>query len=238
MNLRATSNACSPVITYGTKNADYRIHSIRMERGKYHFTVKNKSWKSEFRCSILGRHNIWNCCAAIILGIHLDLPSQVIQDAVASFQGVERRMRPIREIENTLFLEDFAHHPTSIESLLISLRERYPGKKIVVLFEPRSWSLRRNIFQDRLAISLARADEIGIKEVFQKEKIQPGEVLDVEQIRSKLSEQGRLVRIFNEYDDIRAFISEIDFSRDQVVVLISNGDFGHIPAYVREMNIG
>ena len=147
-------------------------------------------------------------------------------------------MRPIREIGDTLFLEDFAHHPTSIESLLSSLREGYPEKKIVALFEPRSWSLRRNIFQDRLASSLAHADEIGIKDVFQKEKLSPDEVLDVEQIRLNLNEQGRTVRIFNDYDDIKAYIYEIDFSQHQLVVLISNGDFGGIPAFVREMDPG
>lgn len=237
MNLQAVTKAFSQVKTFGENNGEYRIQSIRMEAGRYHFVLKHKSQKIKFRCSIPGRHNIWNCSAAIILGLHLGLPEQVIREAVDSFQGVERRMRPIREIGDTLFLEDFAHHPTSIESLLSSLREGFPRKKIVALFEPRSWSLRRNIFQDRLASSLAHADEIGIKDVFQKEKVPPDEVLDVEQIRLELIEQGRLARIFYDYDDIKAYLYEIDFSQDQLVVLISNGDFGGIPAFVREMDI-
>jgi UDP-N-acetylmuramate: L-alanyl-gamma-D-glutamyl-meso-diaminopimelate ligase len=238
MNLQAVENSFSPLKTFGEKRGEYRIQSIRMIKGRYHFVLKHKSRKMEYRCPILGRHNIWNCCAAIILGRHLGLPERVIREAVDSFQGVERRMRLIREIGATLFIEDFAHHPTSIESLLRSLREGYPTKKIVALFEPRSWSLRRNIFQDRLIVSLAHADEIGIKDVFQKEKLPPDEVLNVEQIRLKLSEQGRTARVFLDYNEIRTFIREIDFSQDQLVVLISNGDFGNIPSFVRELNPG
>jgi UDP-N-acetylmuramate: L-alanyl-gamma-D-glutamyl-meso-diaminopimelate ligase len=145
-------------------------------------------------------------------------------------------MRIIGETGRTLFVEDFAHHPTSIASLLRSLKELYPQKKLVALFEPRSWSLRRNIFQDRLASSLAPADEIGIKEVFQKEKLKPDEILDVGKICAELGRIGRPARIFEDYNAIRDFIRSLDFSRDQLVVLISNGDFGGIPAFVRNLN--
>jgi len=115
------------------------------------------------------------------------------------------------------------------------LRESYPQKKIVALFEPRSWSLRRNIFQDRLSGSLANADEIGIKDVYQREKMSAEETLNVEQLKRDLEKSGKTVRIFNDYDEIRGFLKDIDCTRDQVIILISNGDFGGIPAYVKKL---
>lgn len=235
MNMQAITKSFAPVVTYGGHNGDYLIRSVKIEKGQYHFILKHGPRELKFQSSILGRHNIWNCCAAILLGMHLDIPEKVIREAVQSFRGVERRMRVIRKTGQTLFLEDFAHHPTSIENLLKSLRESYPQKKIIALFEPRSWSLRRNIFQDRLSGSLANADEIGIKDVYQREKMPAEETLNVEQLKRDLEKSGKTVWIFNDYDEIKDFLKDIDCTRDQVIALISNGDFGGIPAYVKKL---
>ncbi len=237
MNLEAVKNSFTPMISYGSGPCDFQIGYIEWDKGHYCFSLKHSSQEISFRCSVLGRHNIWNLCAGIILGLHLDIPEKVIKKAVETFRGVERRLRILGEIQKTVFLEDFAHHPTSVEILLKSIREIFPGRKIIALFEPRSWSLRRNVFQNQLINSLANADVIGIKDVYQKEKILPEERLDVDRIRTELQRSGKAVTIFSEYDDIKSFLETINYKQSQVIALISNGDFGGIPAYIKKLTI-
>jgi UDP-N-acetylmuramate: L-alanyl-gamma-D-glutamyl-meso-diaminopimelate ligase len=234
MNLDAVKKSFTPLISYGSGSADFQIGSIAWHNDHYCFSLKQGSQEMKFRCSVLGRHNIWNVCAGIILGYHLDIPEQVIKKAVETFRGVDRRLKVLGNKEKTVFLEDFAHHPTSVEKLLKSIREIFPGRKIIALFEPRCWSLRRNIFQNELVRSLAHADMIGIKDVYQKEMIIPEERLDVEWLKAQLLQLGKKVRIFSEYEQMKDFLESIPTDQDQVIVLISNGDFGGIPAYIEK----
>lgn len=190
----------------------------------------------EFRSFLLGKYNIWNLCAGIILGLHLGIAESEIKQTVETFQGVERRLRVLNKIKNTLFIEDFAHHPTSIRNVLESIAERYPEKKIIAFFEPRSWSLRRNLFQDELARGFVHADELVIKEVFQKEKIPEKERLDVKKIKQDLEKDNKKVLIFNQYEEITDYLKTLNFTIDQVILIISNGDFGGIPGFIKELS--
>lgn len=238
MDREAVKDALTPLVSYGSGPADFQIGNIRWHGGHYDFTLTKNNRETRFRCSVLGRHNIWNLSAGIALGYHLDIPEKVIQGAVETFSGVDRRLRILGETGNTVFIEDFAHHPTAIGNLLTSVGEIFPAKKIIALFEPRSWSLRRNIFQNELARVLARADTIGIKDVYQKERISPEQRLDVVALKKELEGLGKTVRIFREYKQIKTFIESVPLEGEQVVVLISNGDFGGIPGHVKEVMRG
>ncbi len=235
MNVKALAKAFTPVKTYGTsENCDYRIVDITFENPGYRFTLQTSSGSMTFSTTMNGKYNVWNLTAGIILGLHLGIPENIIGEAVASFKGVERRLNEINRIGNTLFLEDFAHHPTAIQQVLESVRESYPQKKIIALFEPRSWSLRRNFFQDRLAQSFLAADHIFFKEVFQKEKIAVDQRLDVSKIEKELLQKGKAVTIFEEFSELEDFLHSMDYDCDNVVVILSNGSFGDIPRFVKE----
>lgn len=236
MNSRAVEKAFTPVVSYGTQNnPDYLIKNLRFEDGNYKFTLKHKSKEAHFSTPLSGRYNAWNLASGIILGFHLGIPESVIREAVQTFQGVERRMNLINQIGNTIFLEDFAHHPTSIKQVLQSLRETYPQKELIVLFEPRSWSLRRNFFQDRLARSFLDAHQIFFKEVFQKEKIPPDQRLDVRQIQTELLGEGKKITLFEDIRVVEDYLKNLDISRGYVVILLSNGSFDGLPGFVRKL---
>ncbi|MGD2086096.1 MAG: Mur ligase family protein [Candidatus Aminicenantes bacterium] len=237
LDLKAVEKAFTPVVTYGTaNNPDYPVKNIVYKNSHYTFTLKHQSKEITFTTPLSGRYNAWNLTAGIILGLHLGIPVKTLREAMETFKGVERRLNQINHIDKTLFLEDFAHHPTSIKQVLQSVREAYPYKRLIALFEPRSWSLRRNFFQHRLAASFLDADEIFIKEVYQKEKIPPADRLDVSKIKDQLEQKGKKVTVFDDTQEIKDFLKNLDYSRENVVVILSNGSFDGLPGFVRKLS--
>ena len=224
MARQAVARAFTPVISYGQNGADYEISGVRSENKGYDFCLKSNSRQWKFHTPLAGPYNIWNLTAGIILSLELRLPLAAIEKALATFQGVERRLSVIGSAQNTVFLEDFAHHRTAIANVLGGLAALYPGHRIAVVFEPRSWSLRRNFFQDQLPASLAAADEIYIKDVFEKEKIPQADRLDTAKVKKELENMGRHVGVFENYGDIQHALSAMDLSQPRVVILLSNGD--------------
>jgi UDP-N-acetylmuramate: L-alanyl-gamma-D-glutamyl-meso-diaminopimelate ligase len=235
MALQAIARAFTPVITYGQSGADYEITHVQAENHGTDFRLKSNSQQWKFHTPLAGSYNVWNLTAGIILALELRLPLPAIEKALATFQGVERRLTVIGQLQSTVFIEDFAHHPTAIANVLRSLPSLYPGREILVVFEPRSWSLRRNFFQDQLAASLAAANEIIIKDVFEKEKIPSAERLDVAKVKKELETLGKSVQVFENYHDIRQFLSALDFSLPRVIILLSNGDVHDFTDWAKDL---
>ena len=233
MNFKAVEKAFTPVVTYGGHGShDFQINSIVQKNDVITFNLRGARGITTFKTGLAGRYNVWNLTAGIILGLHLGIPEKTIQEAVERFNGVERRLNRINSIGNTLFLEDFAHHPTSIKEVLRSVRELYPRKRMIVLFEPRSWSLRRNFFQDRLADSFMDVDDLFFKEVFQKEKIAKADRLDVGKIQSELTSRGKSVTVFEDVRVVEEFLAALDMEKENVVIILSNGSFDGLPGFV------
>ena len=233
MARRALERSHTPVAFYGRENVEFRIESVKPRDPGFEFTLEDAGRKWEFRTRAAGRYDIWNLAAGIVLGFHLGIDPEMIGKAVESFSGVERRMTSIRAIGRTMFIEDFAHHPTAIRSVLESLKETNPGKKILAVFEPRSWSMRRNFFQQRMASSFAGADEVVIRDVYEKEKIPEPERLDVHRVKDELEAMGKKAVVFADYQDIRTYLRSLDFGEARVVVLLSNGGFGNLAHFIR-----
>ena len=191
MARRAVERAFTPVIFYGGAGCACEITELTPMRGGYDFTLAGPGRQRRFHSPLPGPYNVWNLAAGILLADELDLPAAAVEKALATFNGVERRLTLLGTAQATVFLSDFAHHPTAIAGVLGGLPDAYPGHRIVAVFEPRSWSLRRNFFQDRLPDALAGADEIVIKDVFEKEKIPAGERLSVDALSATLETGGR-----------------------------------------------
>jgi len=237
MNNRAAAKAFTPIKRYGSSpGSDYQITDLSFQNPGYRFTLRQGAKHAQFRTPLSGGYNAWNLTAGIILGLHLGIEEKTLQEAVERFSGVERRLNEINRIGNTIFLEDFAHHPTSIKEVLKSLKEAYPYKKLIALFEPRSWSLRRNFFQDRLAQSFLDADEIFFKEVYEKEKIPVDQRLDVQKIKSQLQQAGNKVTLFEAFEEIETFLTKLNYDAENIVIILSNGSFGDIPRFVKGLN--
>jgi len=235
MARRAVDRAFTPVIFYGGPGSAHEITDLRPRRGGYDFSLAVGGDVRRFHTPLAGPYNAWNLASGILLAHELGLPPAAVEKAVATFQGVERRLQALASVKGTVFLSDFAHHPTAIAQVLGGLPDSFPGRKIIAVFEPRSWSLRRNFFQDRLPDALSKADEIVIKDVYEKEKIPAAERLSLEQVRSALEALGKKVHVFPGYEEIKTFIGALDLAEKQVVILLSNGDVRDFCDWVREL---
>jgi UDP-N-acetylmuramate: L-alanyl-gamma-D-glutamyl-meso-diaminopimelate ligase len=224
MARQAVERSFTPVIFYGREGSDHEIVDLRPSRGGYDFSLKNRGIRRCFHSPLPGPFNAWNLAAGILLAGELGISESKVEEAVATFQGVERRLTMLGEAKGTVFLSDFAHHPTAIAQVLSGLPGTYPGRKIVAVFEPRSWSLRRNFFQEQLPASLAHADEILIKDVYEKERIPAAQRLSLAAVASALETLGKKVRVYADFDGIKGHIGSMDLGRSQVVILLSNGD--------------
>jgi len=140
---------------------------------------------------------------------------------------VKRRLEVKAEVNGITIIDDFAHHPTAIAATLRALRERYPGRRLWAILEPRSNTLRRNVFQNDLATSLAVADEIIVANVFKSESIPEGERLDVAAVVAQLAESGHRARLLADVHTIVQTCAPEMRSGD-VIGILSNGGFGGI----------
>ncbi len=153
---------------------------------------------------------------------------------------MKRRLEVKAEIDGITVIDDFAHHPTAIAVTLQALRTRFAGRRLWAILEPRSNTLRRNVFQQELVESLMNADEIVMASVYfkQSDALRPEERLDVNAVVAELQRRGRRARQFADADAIVAGIAS-ELRGGDVVAILSNGGFGGIyeklPARLREL---
>src|SRR6266849_4354576 len=186
---RCLQRALCPVERYGsTGRATWQIANLRLgvERTSWSVLCEGKPW-AEFEFPLAGEYNVWNATAAAALAADNGVPREVIGEALRSFQSVKRRLEVKAQVNGITIIDDFAHHPTAIAATLKALRARYPGRRLWAILEPRSNTLRRNVFQGELAKSLALADEIVIANVFKSESIPEAERLDVTAVAAELA---------------------------------------------------
>ncbi len=122
-------------------------------------------------------------------------------------------------------VDDFAHHPTAVAGTLAALRARYPRRRIWVLFEPRSNTTRRRVFQDAFAAAFAAADRVTFGAIHRREQLPEGERLSVEELIDSLAARGVPAETYEDPDTIAAMVASQASSGD-VIVLMSNGGFG------------
>ncbi|MDK9708744.1 MAG: UDP-N-acetylmuramate--L-alanine ligase [Desulforhopalus sp.] len=137
-------------ITYGlTPQADYYADKISWQDGRVHFTVKNAGGELG-RVSIVppGMHNVYNALAVVCVGMELELPFEKIQGALQSFAGVQRRMQKKGEINGITVVDDYGHHPTEIRATLAAIKQAWPEKRLVVLFQPHRYSRTKGLFKE------------------------------------------------------------------------------------------
>jgi UDP-N-acetylmuramate: L-alanyl-gamma-D-glutamyl-meso-diaminopimelate ligase len=220
--------AVSPVETFGLMDgATWRADEIEHRDGLTHFTVHRKGDRiGRFESPLLGVHNVRNALAAIAVGTYVDLAPDVLADGLRRFSGIKRRLETVGIVRGVTVLDDFAHHPTAVLETLSALRTGYPGRRVWAVFEPRSASSCRRVFQDDFARAFGAADEVVIAAVF-RSSLPDSERLSAEQLVDDLRADGHHARHIPEIDEIVATIAAEGRSGD-VVVLMSNGGFGGI----------
>jgi UDP-N-acetylmuramate: L-alanyl-gamma-D-glutamyl-meso-diaminopimelate ligase len=181
----------------------------------------------KFHLNLVGELNVRNALAVIACAKHCGLSNKQIQSAFDTFKGIKRRMEVRGIAGGVTVIDDFGHHPTAIRETLRALRIKYPREKIWAVFEPRSNTTRRNVFQNELANAFADADAVVISEIARLEQIVSEERLNPEKLMQDLNAAKKSAAYLPDVDSIVAHISKAVQGGD-VVCVFSNGGFGGI----------
>ena len=206
----------------------WRIEDVQYDSEKTSWRVlrDGKPW-GDFSFAIAGEHNVLNATAAAALASGFGISPRQIADALVSFRSVKRRLEVKADVNGILIIDDFAHHPTAIAETLKAVRLRYPGRRIWAVLEPRSNTLRRNVFQHELANSLSLAEQVVVAGVFKSDAIPERERLDIRDVIADINQRGRSARYFETADEIVDSVTP-ELRSGDIVAILSNGGFGNI----------
>lgn len=218
----------SPVSTFGFSNgADWQAYNIAVVNGRTRFSVRQKGVEfGEFELQLPGAHNVSNALGAIAVGAHRGLDSGVLAEGLKTFQGIKRRLEVFGIVDGVTIFDDFAHHPTAVKETLAALRSSNPSSRMWAVFEPRSASSCRKVFQTDFADAFGSADEVILASVFRSD-LPHEEQLSIEVLAKELNERGQQARTIPDVDDIVMTIVN-EHKDGDLVVLMSNGEFGGI----------
>jgi UDP-N-acetylmuramate: L-alanyl-gamma-D-glutamyl-meso-diaminopimelate ligase len=177
-----------------------------------------------FGTLLVGRHNVSNCLAAIAVAVARGVPIKDIQRGVSSFAGVRRRQELRGIAGGVTVLDDYAHHPTAVRETLKALRKRFPRRRLIAVYEPRSATSRRKTFQHEFADAFAYADEAIVGKMFDVSKIPADERFDPERLALDLHQRGTKASYMPEVGAIVKTLAESAGPGD-VVCVLSSGSF-------------
>jgi UDP-N-acetylmuramate: L-alanyl-gamma-D-glutamyl-meso-diaminopimelate ligase len=220
--------ARSRVETFGTsEGADWQAHDLEAAEGSTRFKVRRAGTAyGTFDVPLVGAHNVRNATAAIAIAAELGVAADRIVQGLRRFAGVKRRLEVVGTAAGVTVYDDFAHHPTAVAETLAGLRAANPETRIWAVFEPRSASSCRRIFQEDFARAFAPASEVIIAPVF-RSSLPEAERLSVPQLVRDLAGRGQPAREAASLDEIVATIVR-EHRPGDLVVLMSNGGFGGI----------
>ena len=218
-------SASCKVETYGfDEKADWRIEDYRFEKGWGHFSLSFKKQKqADFQLAMIGRHNVENAAAVAALCLNLGLTADEINVGFQTFKGIKRRQEIVGEKSGVTVIDDFAHHPTAIDLTVNAVKEAYPGQRVWAVFEPRSATSRRKVFEDSFPKSFLKADRVIFAGLFAPEKIKDEERLDVQAVIASINNMGGVAEYIPQVDDIVEFITKNAKSEDVILVMSSGG---------------
>ena len=227
------AKAFCAVERYGFRaDSHWRVKDLVQEGGRTRWTLSRQGrFFADLAMPMAGEHNALNATAAAALAAGQGVPAAAIVEALRTFQSVKRRLEVRSEAGGVTVIDDFAHHPTAIRETLRALRGAYFGSRgalrLFAVLEPRSNTLRRNVFEAELVESLALADEVVVAEVFRSEAIPAAERLEPERVIAALHARGVPARLCADADEIVGVLTPRLRAGD-VVAILSNGGFGRI----------
>jgi UDP-N-acetylmuramate: L-alanyl-gamma-D-glutamyl-meso-diaminopimelate ligase len=223
-----TDRALSRIVGCGLERGDWRAVGVIEGAQVCRFQLLHgERAVAEVALGTGGEHNVRNALAAAAAAHEQGLTPQEIADGLSSFRGVRRRLELRGERDGVAVFDDFAHHPTAVAYTLETLRQRFPDRKIWAVLEPRSWSMRRNTFQDRLPESLQAADETVLANVYRIDDVPSADRLDPEKVVIELIRRGRSARFLPEVSTILESLAS-GTSPGDVVVIMTNGGFENL----------
>jgi UDP-N-acetylmuramate: L-alanyl-gamma-D-glutamyl-meso-diaminopimelate ligase len=227
--------AFCPVETFGlTPECDWCAGDVLWHDEATEFRIAyHGSEVARIRIPVAGRHNVLDALAAIALAYGRGVECDAIEQALATFRSVRRRMEIHGEANGILVVEDFAHHPTAIRLTLEAARTRWPGRKIWAAVEPRSNTMRRKVFQDALPEALSLADAVLFGSVNRAQLLAEEDRLSPDAIAAAIRARGCAARAFASAEEIADHLAANARSGD-LVLIMSNGSFDGLTAKLLE----
>lgn len=223
------AKAFCPVQTFGiAAEADWTGTNIQIGREGTHFDlVHHGVSQGRFFVSLHGEHNVRNVMAAIIVALHDGIPISQIKKALAEFKGVRRRLELVGSANEIQVYDDFGHHPTAIRETLSAFRAGNHDRRIWSLFEPRTATTRRNVFQEQFAKVFDQADFILIAPVDRPDKVPAGQLFSAEKLAADLNKRNKSAWAFQSIDPMVDHLLK-HLQKGDIVITFSNGPFGNI----------
>ncbi len=222
-------HAFCKVERYGLQSgSEWRMVDLTHVQGRTRWQVlrAGRPWLA-LDLPMAGEHNALNATAAAALAAGQGIEPEAIAAAIASFRSVKRRLEVRAVVDGVTVIDDFAHHPTAIRETLKALRAAYAGARLWAVLEPRSNTLRRNVFQNELVDALTLADRVVIAGVFKQESIPAAERLHPEAIVAELTARKHPAQLCADADAIVDAIAP-EARPGDVIAILSNGGFGGI----------
>ena len=196
--------------------------------GQLRATLRWESDEFDLAVPLVGRHNLDNLMAATTCALLAGLRPEAIARATATFPGVRRRFEVVGTAVGVTVVDDFAHHPTAVRLTLEGARFRFPGRRLVVAFEPRSLTAGRSMFAAAYVEALSRADVALIAPVFHRARLGPDQTLDREALVAALRRNDVAAEALGERGELASAVRP-HLREGDVVICMSSGDFGGLP---------
>lgn len=231
LNVSAIAETCSieKKYSYGFQGqVDFKPVILEEQQGLTQFEMYFQNQKiATFKMQLTGRYNVLNATAVVAQAYIQKWDMQKVQEALLSFTGVKRRQEILGEPGGVLLIEDFAHHPTAVKETIEAIQAKYKGRKVFSVFEPRSATSRRKVFQKDYVEAFKAADEIILAQAFDQGKISEENRFSVDELVVDLKKIGKSVVVFENADLIVADLTQRTKKGD-VVLIMSNGGFDGI----------
>jgi UDP-N-acetylmuramate: L-alanyl-gamma-D-glutamyl-meso-diaminopimelate ligase len=231
-NVRELQPACQAQknFSYGLSRGDYQARNLKVSEQGTQFQVFFKNEKlGDFQVLLSGEYNILNTLAVIGLTHQLGWDPKEVQKALLSFQGVKRRQEILGEPKGILIIEDFAHHPTAVRETVKGIKAKYPKRKLLAVFEPRSATSRRKVFQKDYVEAFKECDEILLAQAFDQSKIDSEDRFSTEELIGDLQRAGKSAEVYANADAIVTELVQKSKAGD-LILIMSNGGFDNIYA--------
>jgi UDP-N-acetylmuramate: L-alanyl-gamma-D-glutamyl-meso-diaminopimelate ligase len=216
------------VETFGlSETADWQAHGLRVDAGSTVFGLRRKGEPvGTFEVPLLGAFNVRNAVAALAVGAAVGLSTDTMAAGLRAFKGVRRRMQLRGTAGGVAVYDDFAHHPTAIAETLAGVRSAFPDRRLWAIFEPRSATSCRRIFQQEFVRAFSAADRVLLPAVF-RAGLPDEQRLSTDQLVADLKASGKDARYIPQVDDIVATVGR-EAKPGDLVVVMSNGGFDDI----------
>jgi UDP-N-acetylmuramate: L-alanyl-gamma-D-glutamyl-meso-diaminopimelate ligase len=216
------------VVTFGMSKGDYQAKNLKASQTGTEFDVQRAGKPDQhLKIQLIGEYNVKNALAAFALGETLGFDSSKLVQAIETFQGVKRRQEIIGKPNDITIIEDFAHHPTAVKQTIQTVQQRYPKSRVYSVFEARSATSRRNVFQNEYADALGIAHAVVMPQPFNQSSIPEDQRFSSDKLIGELKAKGVDATLENDVDGIVATLKKKAKPGD-VILIMSNGGFGGI----------